>query len=75
MAEHGTLTTGKNRGEALTVTRNPSVAHCVDAAMDTPQATRFISTRDMTLGKSQLPQLPERNNAVLRFGQLRQLSM
>jgi hypothetical protein len=57
------------------MTRKASVAHRVDAAMDAPKAIRLIGTGDMTLRKSQLTQLAERDDPVLRFGQLRQLSM
>ena len=55
--------------------REARMSDCVDASVDTPQSVSLEGTRDMALRKAQLPQLFERDDAVLSFRQLSQLVM
>ncbi|HEY5941767.1 MAG TPA: hypothetical protein VIT89_02755 [Solirubrobacterales bacterium] len=70
MAERRSIAAGKHGGVASPVFGEVGVSHGVDPAVDSAQTVRLEGAGYVALGKSQLPQLLERDDAVLNFSQL-----
>ncbi len=75
VAENGSVAAGKDGGVASAVLGEASVAHCVHPSVDASQPSRLEGARDVPLRESQLPQLSERHDPMLRLRQLGQVMM
>jgi hypothetical protein len=71
VAENGALTTGKHRSQPPTLQAQPKMADRVDASMNPMEPAAGNPVSELTIGKTQGIELPDRDHAVLARCELR----
>jgi len=69
MAQQCVVSGGDDSAEAESLSRDGSVANCIDVSMQRVQPARGLFTRDLPARIPELGQLPSRNDSVLSLGE------